>query len=93
MSEIDRTYDDWRICGGGWNSDAEYCRPPYLYGYRPGDRSGNLGFRLIEKNQTVFDYISGGSWANNNCNCQSSIRCRYDDDSKSRDVSFRLIEE
>ncbi|MDR0559525.1 MAG: formylglycine-generating enzyme family protein, partial [Prevotellaceae bacterium] len=35
------------IRGGSWNNDAEDCRIVNRYGTSPGDRGGNVGFRLV----------------------------------------------
>jgi formylglycine-generating enzyme required for sulfatase activity len=37
------------IRGGGWGGDAEGCRSAYRNDWRPGDRSGGLGFRLARR--------------------------------------------
>ncbi|MDD4891376.1 MAG: formylglycine-generating enzyme family protein [Phycisphaerae bacterium] len=33
--------------GGGWNDIPANCRSAYRYGIVPGDRSGNVGFRIV----------------------------------------------
>ena len=34
------------VRGGSWNLDARYCRSAYRNGLRPGNRAGDVGFRL-----------------------------------------------
>lgn len=41
------------IRGGSWGSDARYLRSAYRGGYSPGNRSTNLGFRLVRTPVTL----------------------------------------
>ena len=34
------------VRGGSWNDRALYCRAALRYGYSPGHRDGDVGFRL-----------------------------------------------
>jgi formylglycine-generating enzyme required for sulfatase activity len=37
------------VRGGSWDYDAEICRSAYRSLDEPGDRSGDLGFRLARR--------------------------------------------
>jgi len=83
------------VRGGSWRCTSVDCRAADRCGSGPGNRGGNLGFRVAsspqDQDSTSPRANRGGSWSFTTWHCRASFRYRNEPGSRNDDLGLRVV--